>query len=244
MAGVLTMRRKIYQVIAPNENDNIWGRLYDVFMVVVIFTSIIPMFFKTTTNLFQIIDFITVNIFIIDYLLRWIVAGEDSKDGSIKPYLKYPFTIMALVDMLSILPSLTLVNDSFKLLKTLRITRSLRVIRIFKALRYSRNFTLIVEVVKKTRASLTAVAVLCVMYVMASALMVFNIEPDTFDNYFDAVYWATVSLTTVGYGDIYPVSTGGRIVTMLSSIFGIAIVALPAGIITAGFMTELEKEDM
>lgn len=238
------MRRKIYQVIAPNENDNIWGRLYDVFMVVVIFTSIIPMFFKTTTNLFQIIDFITVNIFIIDYLLRWIVAGEDSKDGSIKPYLKYPFTIMALVDMLSILPSLTLVNDSFKLLKTLRITRSLRVIRIFKALRYSRNFTLIVEVVKKTRASLTAVAVLCVMYVMASALMVFNIEPDTFDNYFDAVYWATVSLTTVGYGDIYPVSTGGRIVTMLSSIFGIAIVALPAGIITAGFMTELEKEDM
>ena len=78
---------------------------------------------------------------------------------------------------------------------------------------------------------------------MVSALVVFNVEPDSFSNFFDAVYWATVSLTTVGYGDIYPVTTIGRIITMLSSIFGIAIVALPAGIITAGYMNELRKEN-
>ena len=64
-----------------------------------------------------------------------------------------------------------------------------------------------------------------------------------FREFFDAVYWATISLTTVGYGDIYPVSTLGRIITMLSSVFGIAIVALPAGIITAGYMTELEQRN-
>ena len=72
--------------------------------------------------------------------------------------------------------------------------------------------------------------------------MIFNVEPDSFDNFFDAVYWATVSLTTMGYGDIYPVTTIGRIVTMVSSIFGIAIIALPAGIITAGFMEQLSDE--
>ena len=68
-------------------------------------------------------------------------------------------------------------------------------------------------------------------------------EPDSFDTFFDAVYWATVSLTTVGYGDIYPVTGIGRVVTMLSSIFGIAIIAMPSGIITAGFMEELSIKD-
>lgn len=81
-----------------------------------------------------------------------------------------------------------------------------------------------------------------VAYIIISALVVFNVEPESFDNFFDAIYWATVSLTTVGYGDIYPVTTIGRIVTMASSVFGIAIVALPAGIITAGYVKELDKD--
>ena len=72
--------------------------------------------------------------------------------------------------------------------------------------------------------------------------MIFNVEPGTFNNFFDAIYWATVSLTTVGYGDIYPVSEAGRVITMISSFFGIAIIALPAGIITAGFMDKLHEK--
>ena len=78
-------------------------------------------------------------------------------------------------------------------------------------------------------------------YILVSALVIFNVEPESFKSFFEAIYWATVSLTTVGYGDIYPVSALGRIITMVSSVFGIAIVALPAGIITAGYMTELQK---
>ena len=69
-------------------------------------------------------------------------------------------------------------------------------------------------------------------------------EPDSFNTFFDAIYWATVSLTTVGYGDIYPVTAIGRVVTMLSSFFGIAIIALPAGVITAGYMSEISNNDM
>lgn len=75
-----------------------------------------------------------------------------------------------------------------------------------------------------------------------SALVIFNVEPESFDTFFDAVYWATVSLTTVGYGDIYPVTKIGRVVTMFSSLFGIAIIALPASLLTAGFMQELNNE--
>ena len=74
--------------------------------------------------------------------------------------------------------------------------------------------------------------------------MVFNVEPESFDNFFEAIYWATVSLTTVGYGDIYPVTSVGRVITMISSVFGIAVVALPAGIITAGYMKELEDRKL
>lgn len=74
-------------------------------------------------------------------------------------------------------------------------------------------------------------------------IAMFNVEPATFPSFFDAVYWATVSLTTVGYGDIYAVSTIGKVITMLSSVFGIAIVALPAGIVTAGYMEEINKDE-
>ena len=73
--------------------------------------------------------------------------------------------------------------------------------------------------------------------------MILNVEPESFENFYDAVYWACVSLTTMGYGDIYPVTAVGRFFTMISSFLGIAIVALPAGIITAGYMTEIEHTD-
>ena len=108
-------------------------------------------------------------------------------------------------------------------------------------MRYSRSFEIIGNVIRSSRESLSAVCTLAVGYIIVSALVIYNVEPDSFSTFFDAIYWATVSLTTVGYGDIYPVSTMGRLVTMISSIFGIAVVALPAGIITAGYMTEIQK---
>ncbi len=101
---------------------------------------------------------------------------------------------------------------------------------------------IIIKVIKNSKDALLAVCTLAIGYILVSALVVFNVESESFETFFDAVYWATVSLTTVGYGDIYPVSTIGRIITMVSSMFGIAIVALPAGIITAGYMEVLNEE--
>jgi voltage-gated potassium channel len=113
-----------------------------------------------------------------------------------------------------------------------------------KALRYSKSVKIIVNVLKRSRHSLAAVGTFAIGYVVVSALIIFNVEPDSFNTFFEAIYWATVSLTTVGYGDIYPVTIAGRIVTMISSIFGIAIIALPSGIITAGYMKELGEPDL
>ena len=80
-------------------------------------------------------------------------------------------------------------------------------------------------------------------YILVSALVIYNVEPESFGTFFDAIYWATISLTTVGYGDIYPVTTIGRIVTMISSAFGIAIIALPSGVITAAYLAEIDKDE-
>ena len=122
-------------------------------------------------------------------------------------------------------------------------TGALRVLRVFKAARYSRSIQIIGKVFQSSKEPLAAVGSLALVYILVSALIIINVEPDSFENFFDAVYWATVSLTTMGYGDIYPVTTIGRFVTMLSSIFGIAIVALPSGIITAGYLSEIEREN-
>ena len=78
-------------------------------------------------------------------------------------------------------------------------------------------------------------------YVLISALVIFNAEPETFPTMYDAIYWATISLTTVGYGDVYATSAVGKFITMISAVLGIAIVALPAGIIIAGYQDELEE---
>ena len=90
----------------------------------------------------------------------------------------------------------------------------------------------------------TVVRKVCVAvgYIIISAIVMFNVEPDSFGTFFEAIYWSTVSLTTVGYGDLYPVTVLGRTVAMLSSFFGIAVVALPAGIVTAEYLNSL-KED-
>ena len=132
-----------------------------------------------------------------------------------------------------------MINKGFKALKTIRLIRTFRVLRIFKSFRYSKNIQIILQVGKNSKKALIAVLYLAIGYIFVCALIIFNVEPDSFNTFFDAI---TISLTTVGYGDIYPITTLGRIITMVSSFMGIAIVALPAGIITAGYMKEIESD--
>ena len=241
---VLPVRKRIFDIIEASDGHDIWSSVYDAFMMVVIIISLLPLNFKEETDFFYTTDKITTAIFIIDYILRWMTADLGSKDAPVVAFLRYPFTPMAIIDLVSILPSLSVLNRGFKMLRVLRMFRAMRVLRVFKFVRYSKNIQIILNVIKKSKKPLLTVGVLALGYVYISALVIFNVEPDTFENIYDAIYWAVVSLTTVGYGDIYPVSWIGRAIAMCSSILGIAVVALPAGIITAGYMTEINKEEL
>jgi len=234
-------RKRLYKIIEVADESDKVSSLYDVLMMITIVVSIIPLAFKSTNLAFTTIDRVTVTIFIFDYLLRFITADYKIQKG-IKSFVLYPFTLMAIIDLLAILPSIMIVNSGLRLLKVIRLLRTLRVFRVFKAIRYSNSIQMILNVFKRTKESLLVVCGIAVIYTLVSALVIFNVEPDTFSNFFEAVYWATVSLTTMGYGDIYPISVAGRIVTMISSFMGIAIVALPAGIITSGLMEEINNK--
>ena len=236
------MRRKLFEIIELSDGHNRISAAYDVAMIVVIIASLIPLAFKETTPVLSVIDSVTVAVFILDYALRFWTADYKLGKGAMS-FLLYPVTPLALVDLLCILPSFTGLAGGLRLLKIIRLLRAFRVFRAFKMLRYSKSIAIIVDVIKEQRTPLVAVGTLALAYILVSALVIFNVEPESFGSFFDAVYWATVSLTTVGYGDIYPVSTAGRIITMLSSVFGIAVVALPSGIITAGYMSRIERKE-
>lgn len=235
------MRERIYQIIEPSSEGDRASKCYDVLMMIVIVASLIPLAFKETNTAFLWIDYISAGIFILDYILRLCTADLKMKKG-LQSFILYPFTLMSVIDLISILPSLIMVNDGLKLFRLFRMLRALKVLRALKFLRYSKSFYVILNVFKTQKRVLGAVATMAVAYILVSALIIFNVEPESFSSFFDAVYWATISLTTVGYGDIYPVTTIGRVITMLSSVFGVAIIALPAGVITAGYLAEFGEE--
>ncbi|MDT9559526.1 ion transporter [Streptococcus mutans] len=231
------MRQTIYEIIDSKDNDSTVGKCYNAFMILTISFSLLPLTVKTDSEWKYNIDNITSLLFLIDYLLRFCTADFHLNKGKLS-FLYYPFTPLAIIDLLCLSPSVLLWNNSLKLLKIIRFTRMLR---LFKIIRHSKNITIILNVLKKQKGSLVIVGIFSLGYIFLSALIIFNVEPNTFPSFFDAIYWATISLTTVGYGDIFAVSTIGKIITMFSSLIGVAIVALPAGIITAGYMEEIQN---
>lgn len=237
------MRKRIFEIIEVSDGNDRLSSIYDATMLALIILSLIPLAFKAETTFFAVIDKVCAAAFILDYALRLITADYKFGKKTIGSFIRYPFSFMAIIDLISILPSITVLNSGFKLLRLMRMMRALRVFRVFKTFRYSKSVRIIANVFRRSKEPLIAVCTLAGAYILVSALVIFNVEPDSFDTFFDAIYWATVSLTTMGYGDIYPITTAGRIITMVSSIFGIAIVALPAGIITAGYMNEINDHE-
>ena len=239
------LKQKIYDLINRDRKGMLASRIYDWYMLVMIIASIVPLMFIEDYTIFGIIEIVTVTAFIIDYVLRWYTSDIQLKKGWLS-YLIYPFIPMAIIDLLSILPGLNLISPEFKLL---RLTRLLKIVRLLKIFRYSDKITIFLRVLSKEKEVLLSVLMLAILYIFITALIMFNAEPhinpntgeETFHSFFDALYWATVTLTTVGYGDLCPVTDIGRAVSMLSSLFGVAIIALPSGVITASYLEELRE---
>ncbi len=234
----LLVREKIYQLVHVGQGESGAAKAYDVVMVASIVASIVPLCFKGYAPVFFVPDVIATALFIVDYALRW--ATADFKLGrGWKSFLVYPFTPMAVIDLLSILPFFLPLNQSFRALRLLRLARAFRAIRY---VRESRSFRVIGNVLNREKNLLASVGALAVGYIFACALVMFNVEPDTFESFFEALYWACISLATVGYGDICPVTDAGRAVAMVSSLVGVALIALPSGIITGGYIDEMRRE--
>ena len=231
------IRQRIYEIIAIAKDDDIASTVYDIIMMVTILVSLIPLAFTEEYPVFSVINNVTVVIFIIDYVMRFLTADLKLKKGNLS-FLLYPFTPMALIDLVCILSALPAVNTTLKVLKVLRLLRTFRVI---KALRYSVSVRLFLRIFRAEKEALRMVAGIAILYILVFALIMLNLEPETFGSYLNAVYWMTITLTTIGYGDLAPVTAVGKVITILTSFMGVAIVAMPTGIIASGLLREVGR---
>ena len=247
------IRKRIYEIVEKDRQHDKISALYDRYILVLVCLSAVPLLFKIWNQPIFWLDRIVTALFILDYFLRWITADFSPRMKGLslrQSMLRYPVTPMAIIDLLAILPVVTTFPAVMQLLpdmpltkyiQVLRIMRVFRCVRFLKTMRYARSFISIYRAVRRERKLLIMVLMLSMVYSFVSAAVMFSVEPNSFDSFFEALYWAFAMLTTVGYGDIYPVTRIGRLVSMVSSVFGTAVIAMPAGILTAGFMEEINK---
>ena len=238
-------RKWINDLVEPGKGD-VLSHVYDGLMLVAIIIGTVPLLFREYRPLFWYFDIISGVIYIVDYILRWMTCDLRSERPKWKAFLIYPFTPMAILDLLSILPTFEVVSSSYKLAKSARL---LKIFRFSKIVRYIGPLEMFITVIKKQWKLLLAVVLVALFDILITAIIMFQseqeIDPVTgeyvFKTFYDAFYWAAITLTTVGYGDLSPVSNVGKTLSIISSLIGIGVIALPSSIITAGYMQELNQ---
>lgn len=192
-------------------------------------------------NYFNVFEAISIYIFSFEYLYRIRLAYLDKRMKGVK---KYIFSTFGLIDLISILPFF--LNQFVKVDgRFLRILRLFRLTRIFKLGRDSSSLQLFVSALKGVQNELKFTLFLSALAILFSASAIYYLEnevqPEKFSSITESIWWATVSLATVGYGDVYPVTVGGKVFASVISLIGIGIVAIPTGIISASFVEEINK---
>lgn len=239
MDKFMTVKRRIYEIIEASQSGDRTSKAYDIMILVAIFVGLIPLSIKGENQYTRMIDIVTVIIFTIDYALR--MYTSDYKMG-VKSYVSYVANALmpiSIIDLLSVTPILAFIFPSYKALGMFRL---FRVFLLFKVMRYSATMNIIARVIKKVWRPLSAVFTLAFVYTITCALIMFQVEPDTFPLFLDAIYWSGCTVLTVGYGDFAPLTEIGRALTVVSAMVGMAIIALPSGIITAAYMEEITKK--
>ncbi len=245
-------KKKVHSLLHPEiVGDKHWDKIINIFIIILIVLNVLAVMMETVTSFhqrfywfFHYFDMVSVIIFTIEYVLRvWSSNHEEKYRHSIWGRIRYMYSAGALIDLIAILPfylSRLLTID----LRMLRMLRLLRIVRLFRLTAYMESAHMIVNVFKK-RFNELLLSFILVMFliVFASCAIYFAEHLDPKNRaYFTSIpatmWWSVVTLTTTGYGDMYPVTHLGRAMAMIIMLSGVAIFALPAGIITAGFLEE------
>ncbi|MGB0366504.1 MAG: ion transporter [Flavobacteriaceae bacterium] len=223
--------------------------LIDKSIYILIFLNVGAMILESHENIrmaygvsFNIFELLSIVIFSAEYIYRIVYASY--KEGT-KGAFAYIFSFYGLIDLISILPFY--LNQIIKIDgRFFRILRLFRLTRIFKVGRKSKSLKVFTRALISVKSELTFTLFLSVITILFSASAIYYLEneaqPDKFSSITESVWWATVSLATVGYGDVYPVTVGGKIFASLISLVGIGVVAIPTGVISAAFVEEIYKE--
>ncbi|MBC7874712.1 MAG: ion transporter [Ferruginibacter sp.] len=251
-------KEKVHGLLHPEiVGDKNWDKVINVFIIVLIILNVIAVMLETVPSFhdethekkfFHYFDLVTVIIFSIEYVLRvWSCNHEAKYKHSFKGRLKYMLSPGALIDLLAILPFYLHVIIGLDL-RVLRILRLMRFLRLFRLTAYMKSAQLIVNVFKSRKNELLLSLVLVIFLIIFSSCAIYFAEhlyPDEKTSKFTSIpatiWWSVVTLTTTGYGDMYPLTTLGKAMAGVIMLTGVAFFALPAGIITAGFLEESRK---
>ncbi len=247
-----TLRIRIYTIIERGEKHDKKSIYFDYFIIILVILSVIstiwesyPEANKNYGKYFHWFELFSISIFTIEYLLRlWTAPLKFPHLSTWKAYLKYIFSFIALVDLIAILPfylPFLGVSD----LRLLRMMRLLRLLRVFKLNRYSRALNLVYDVLKEKGEELITTVFFALILLLVSSTLMYYVEHETnpkgFPNIIATLWWAVVTLTTVGYGDVVPVTMLGKILNGATALIGIGVVALPTSILSAGFLEKVEE---
>lgn len=246
-----SLRAKTYQLLENETNRSFSARLINSLLIILIITNVIAAIFESEADYhqlynqqFALFEIISLSIFCIEYLLRvWCcVEGEKYQQRSnSKARLNYIFTPMALIDLIAILPFIIAMFFTIDL-RTLRL---LRVLRLLKLTHYFKGFNIFISVINKELKSITAAMMVMMFLIIIAASLMHSIEgdiqPQAFGSIIQSFWWAVVTMTTVGYGDVVPVTAVGKIISTFIMLIGVGLVALPAGMLAARFGEELRE---
>lgn len=244
---------RLYEILEnTNENDPI-SNSFNTLLVALIVLNVLAVMLDTVQGIhseystfFADFEIHSVGIFSIEYLLRlWTCTCTEVYSDPLRGRLLYMLSPLAIVDLLAILPFYVPMLIPVDL-RFLRILRLIRIFRLFKLARYSESMQTFANVLKDKKEDLLLALTLGGMLLIISSTLMFYAEhdaqPDKFSSIFDSLWWGVVTLATIGYGDVYPITTLGKIFGGLTAIAGIGMFALPAGILGSGFMEEIEKK--
>ncbi len=246
----MTLKEKLY-IIFEDPSRSKLGLFFNGLIYFLIIASIVNLMLISVSSynekygdIFQLIRNIIMPIFIFEYILRLYASGFLSRYRGIKGKIKYILTPYAIIDFLAILPYFLVtfgVSDSF-----IRSLRLLRVFRLFRARKYIVFMRLIKRIIGNIKEELIVLVFFTFIVIVILSFIMYDVEheaqPEAFSDIFTTMWWSVATLTTIGYGDLYPITPLGRILTSFIAIIGIGFVAIPGGMFASEFMNEIMKK--